>query len=90
MSVLRSISVLEIRRGVKAFFNLEAGVTRGRVPKFMDSEQRQQELQRTRQQLIPVVCWGGISGPGSPGIDLLGPVDTLKFNHKCVLWGHDR
>lgn len=47
MPTLRSISVLEIRRGIKVFFNLETGVTRGRVPKFMDSE----ELQRMRQQL---------------------------------------
>lgn len=54
MPTLRNISVFEIRQGIKAFFNLEVGVTRGRVPEFTNPaqlQQLQQEIKRTRQQL---------------------------------------
>lgn len=66
MPLLKSQFVLDIARGVKLFFNLNAGVTRGRVPDSLDValdaadaapdssgvsvEQLQDQIQRQRQR----------------------------------------
>lgn len=61
LPVIRNVSTFELRQGIKAFLNLEAGITRGRVPELVRSEQFhaqtstlnkiQQELRQTRREL---------------------------------------
>ncbi len=61
MPILRNSSTVEIWRGIKAFLNLETGLTRGRVPELVRSDrlhaqtsklqQTQQRLRQARQQL---------------------------------------
>jgi len=54
MPSFKSISAFEIARGVKAFLNLEAGLTRGKVPEPGDSERlrvQTQKLNQTQRQL---------------------------------------
>jgi hypothetical protein len=54
MPIFRSISAFEVARGIKAFLNLEAGLTRGKVPEPGGSEQlriQTQKLNQTQRQL---------------------------------------
>jgi len=54
MPIFKSISTFEIARGIKAFLNLEAGLTRGKIPEPGDSERlriQTQKLKRTQRQL---------------------------------------
>jgi len=56
MPVFRERIVLEIARGLKAFVNLEAGVTRGRIPDPAPGfgtppHEFRQQLERTKGQL---------------------------------------
>jgi len=51
MPAFRKLTVLEITRGVKAFFTLAAGITRGEVP---DPVTLQNRLQVQTQKLVQV------------------------------------
>ncbi len=54
MPIFRNASALEIARGIKAFLNLEAGFTRGKVPEPGGSERlrvQTQKLNQTQRQL---------------------------------------
>jgi SAM-dependent methyltransferase len=62
MPVFRERVVLEVARGVKAFLNFEAGVTRGRVPdpgSGAPSREILQQLERTKGQLRERNEWTG-------------------------------
>ncbi len=50
MPIFKSISAFEIARGIKAFLNLEAGLTRGRIPEPGDSERLRVQTQKLKKQ----------------------------------------
>lgn len=53
MPAYKSQTVLEVARGVKAFFKLEAGLTRGEIPDLEQEVARtRDELARTREKLV--------------------------------------
>lgn len=51
MPAFNNRTVVEIARGVKAFLNLEAGVTRGRVPSSADSSGKDDRISRLQRRL---------------------------------------
>lgn len=53
MPVLRNRLVLEIRRGLRAFLNLDVGLTRGQVPTLELPEAQTQEIGRAQEETEP-------------------------------------
>lgn len=51
MPLYRSHAIFEIARGVKAFLNLEVGVTRGRVPNPAPAETQSRKLKQAQERI---------------------------------------
>lgn len=63
MPVYRNRTVLEVARGIKAFFDLEAGLTRGKAPTIERNERRAKRNDRAQQNARRIVqADGGVQG----------------------------
>lgn len=51
MPILRNRTILNVARGIKAFLNVEAGVTRGEAPENDQVQYVREQLRRTQEQL---------------------------------------